>query len=212
VIPDNRIIDLILRRGATAGVAVTDGLAESLGSYVALLAKWNAKINLTALAVNEPDAGTIDRLIIEPLIASKLIRPEDELSLDVGSGGGSPAIPLVLCCPTLRMTLVESRGRKAAFLREALRHLGVNSARVENCRVEELAVRSDFVGAVDLVTIRAVRIDDALLTRLTGLLSSSGRIFSFGAVVLQTAGLRLVERVPLGPGHDLDVFGLHRPH
>ncbi len=64
--------------------------------------------------------------------------------MDVGSGGGSPAIPLKLAVPRLRLTMVEAKARKSAFLREAVRHLGLEQRSVETARYEELLARPDL--------------------------------------------------------------------
>src|SRR5206468_1311667 len=109
--------------GSTAGVPVGEDLADQLAAYLALLSRWNKKINLTALDVATPSDDAVDRLIVEPLAAARLLVPEDRTCIDVGSGGGSPAIPLKIAVPRLQMLMVESRARKAAFLNEAVRQL-----------------------------------------------------------------------------------------
>ena len=199
-------IDLIMHRAEAAGVAVRVEVARKLADYVELLAKWNRTINLTALAIEPPTAVAIDRLITEPLVASQYVGPQDRRCLDVGSGGGSPALPLALMCPALRMTLVESRSRKAAFLREAIRQLGLGAATVENCRIEAL-VRPEFSGAMDLITMRAVRLDEDIASELARLLAPAGRVFFFGgADVDELGGLRLREKVDLAGGTSLSIY------
>jgi len=94
-----------------------------LETYYRLLAQWNVKINLTALPLQPPTDSTFDRLFIEPLLAAELVPDLPGIWFDLGSGGGSPALPLKLIRPSLSLTLVESKTRKAAFLREALRAL-----------------------------------------------------------------------------------------
>ena len=170
----------IVARAEVAGVLVSSELARQLAAYLELLAKWNRTINLTALPVDPPTDGAIDRLIIEPLIAAKLVGSEDRLCIDVGSGGGSPALPMALACPDLGMILVESRVRKAAFLREAIRHLGLTTAKVENCRMEALASRPECQGRADLITMRAVRPDGELLSTVIPILRPGGRLLLFG--------------------------------
>src|SRR5207302_49744 len=97
--------------------------------------------------------------------------------MDVGSGGGSPAIPLKIAHPSARLTMVESRSRKAAFLREVSRQLELSDTSVENERVEALADRSPE--AAELITVRAVRLDAELTRVLRGLLQPSGRLAMF---------------------------------
>src|SRR6185312_5103916 len=99
------------------------------------------------------------RLFIEPLAAARVIDDSWTPWVDVGSGGGSPAIPLKLVRPALNLTLVESKARKAAFLREVVRELGLTGASVETSRFEELASRPEAQASTGLLTLRAVRID-----------------------------------------------------
>ena len=100
--------------------------------------------------------------------------------IDVGSGGGSPAIPLRLCVPHLRVLMVEVKVRKAAFLREVIRQLSLENVAVENRRFEELLSRTELYEAADLVTVRAVRADRRLWSALQTFLKPGGRVFWFG--------------------------------
>ena len=171
----------IARRAAKAAVALPSDLADRLSAYLELLAHWNKKINLTALELDPPDDAAIDRLIIEPLAAARHVLPVDRLVIDIGSGGGSPALPLKLAVPRLRFVLVESRVRKAAFLREAVRHLNLGDVGVENARVEDLTSREDLRSAADIATLRAVRFDSPLFGCVKGFLRPRGRAFAFVA-------------------------------
>ena len=109
-----------VRRAAKNDVFIGDPLADRLTLYYELLGRWNRKINLTSL---ENSTKPIDRLLLEPLVASRYFSPSANRLMDVGSGGGSPAIPFKLAVPRLRLTMVEAKARKSAFLREAVRHL-----------------------------------------------------------------------------------------
>src|SRR3954454_18706272 len=94
------------RRASRVGVAVPDDLGSRLAIYYELLERWNRKINLTAL--EDPDVA-IDRLILEPLIAAKYLPAHTDAIrlIDIGSGGGSPALPLALAAgPRLSLTMV----------------------------------------------------------------------------------------------------------
>ena len=166
----------IVRRAAKANVFVADPLAESLASYYELLTRWNKKINLTSIE-NLDEA--IDRLLLEPLVASRYVSPTAGSLMDVGSGGGSPAIPLKLAIPRLRLTMVEAKARKSAFLREAVRHLALENATVETARYEELLARPDLHEACDIVSLRAVRIEARVLFSLQAFLAPSGNVMLF---------------------------------
>lgn len=166
----------LVRRAAKANVFLGDPLAERLTAYYELLARWNRKINLTSIE-NVDEA--IDRLLLEPLVASRYVPATAHLMMDVGSGGGSPAIPLKLAVPRLSLTMVEAKARKSAFLREAIRHLGLEDTRVENARYEELLARPELHEAHDVVSLRAVRTEARVLTSLQAFLASSGVILLF---------------------------------
>lgn len=166
----------LVTRAQRAGLTLTPELADALTAYYELLSLWNRKINLTAL--DEPERA-IDRLFLEPLLAAEHLALFAPCVLDIGSGGGSPAIPLKLVLPTMSLTMVESKARKAAFLREAVRQLRLGDVRVEAARYEELLTRPDLREAADVVTLRAVRINARALLKLQAFLKPGGRFFLF---------------------------------
>lgn len=146
-------------RARAAGVDLQPALRDRLLAYYELLSKWNRTINLTSLS--DPDAA-IDRLLLEPLLAARVL-PQRAVLMDLGSGGGSPAIPLALALDSPRLVMVESRGRKAAFLREAARAVALDAI-VEAARFEDLSDRTEYRASMDLVSMRAVRMDEATLS------------------------------------------------
>jgi 16S rRNA (guanine527-N7)-methyltransferase len=166
----------LVRRAGRNNTFIGDPLADRLASYYELLARWNRKINLTSIE-NLDEA--IDRLLLEPLIASRYVSSSANLLMDVGSGGGSPAIPFKLAIPRLRLTMVEAKARKSAFLREAIRHLGLDDVQVETARYEELLARPELHEAHDVVSLRAVRIEARVLTSLQAFLAPAGVILLF---------------------------------
>ena len=187
--------DRLFERAAAAGLAIDEALRRKLLEYYDLLLRWNAKINLTALT--DLDEG-IDRLLLEPVAAAASLSATQGLA-DLGSGGGSPAIPLALALQTPRLLMVESKGKKAAFLREAARTVGLEAA-VEAVRFEELAELGAYAGAFDLVSVRAVRMDREALAAAQSFLSDGGRIALFvsaGATLELLPGLIADMRVPL---------------
>ena len=155
-----------------------DDQIGQLSTYFGLLAKWNDRINLTSLTLADNDEAAIDRLLVEPVIASRNIEPSDRLLFDLGSGGGSPAIPMKIAKPWVRLVMVESKSRKAAFLRDACRQLGLPQAAVENRRFEDLA-SPEFQATADVISIRAVRADRQLWSVTRSLLSDGGRVLWF---------------------------------
>jgi 16S rRNA (guanine527-N7)-methyltransferase len=172
--------DRLRRRARSAGISLETPLVESLETYYQLLTKWNAKINLTAYRlVAEGQDEAIDRLLVEPLVAARYIPENARTLLDAGSGGGSPAIPLRLATTNLTLRMVEAKTRKAVFLREAIRTLGLRDAEVETSRFEELLPRPELHEALDLVSIRAVRIETRTLNTLQAFLRPGGKLLLF---------------------------------
>jgi len=123
---------------------------EQFEAYLALLLKWNARVNLTA--IREPE-GIIRRHFVECIQFAQNLPalPEGAALLDYGSGAGLPGIPVAICRPELRVTLAESQQKKATFLREAARSLGLN-IEIFNGRVENMPPDRIF----SVVTLRAV--------------------------------------------------------
>jgi len=169
----------LTRRARRAGVTIRQELGAQLEIYYRLLSTWNKKINLTGLNLDELAPESIDRLLIEPLVAASHVRPAARSLLDVGSGGGSPAIPMALALPDASILMVEAKTRKSVFLREALRALGVIRGEVITARFEELLAMPRLHEAHDLLTIRAVRIEARVLMSLQAFVRPSGEIFLF---------------------------------
>jgi 16S rRNA (guanine527-N7)-methyltransferase len=154
-----------------------------LEAYYRLLAAWNEKINLSGLVLADLNPEAIDRLFIEPLVAARHAPQGTRKVLDIGSGGGSPAIPFVLALPGASLLMVEAKTRKSVFLREVVRRLEMPSAEVFTARFEELLSRPELHEAHDLLTIRAVRIEARVLTSLQAFVRSGGQLFLFRGTV-----------------------------
>ena len=166
----------LVRRGAKNNLSISDPLAQRLSAYYELLVRWNRKINLTSI---ESLDEAVDRLLLEPLAASRSLPASATLLMDVGSGGGSPAIPFKLAVPRLRLTMVEAKARKSAFLREAIRHLELADTTVETARYEELLAKPDLHETQHVVSLRAVRIEARVLTSLQAFVAPGGVIMLF---------------------------------
>lgn len=170
--------DRLAARAQAAGLEIAPRLAADLETYFLLLAKWNRTINLSGMSLDDAAPETIDRLLIEPLLAARHAGRVTRM-IDIGSGGGSPAIPMALSLRPSVLTMVESRGRKAVFLAEAARAVALDSVRVVNARYETLLDDPDFTGRFDLLTIRAVRITREILESLRRLLRPEAAMMVF---------------------------------
>ena len=196
--------DRLLACAENAGVLIAADVQAKLEVYFQLLTRWNAKINLTAFPLRRPSAETLDRLLIEPLAAARYVEDSALKWFDVGSGAGSPAIPLKIVHPRAELTMVESKSRKAAFLREAARALELTSVQIESQRFEDVAERIR-PHIVDLVSVRAVKSEPSLLIAIRRVLSLSGRAFFFHSPSSGSrlpAGFAMVEMARLGTSRD----------
>src|SRR6266404_939416 len=118
--------------------------------YTKLLWAWNEKVNLTA--IRDP-LEMLYRHFCESMFGASLLPVEDCRLADVGSGGGFPGLPLKIFRPELTVFLVESNVKKATFLAEVIRELGLTDARVLVSRFEELG---EEVAPLDVVCSRAL--------------------------------------------------------
>ena len=190
--------DRLLVRLAPASISLTSDQMERLAEYWRLLERWNSRINLTSLPLRDHPFGSVDRLVVEPLLASPLMPTTPVGWYDLGSGGGSPAIPLKIVTPGAQLIMVESRSRKAAFLREVVRSLALTkSARVVARRFEDVAAERE--GGADCITSRAVRADGAFVAVLTRLAAPSAQIILFESVerTSEIQGFKLINSISL---------------
>ena len=160
------------RRLAKVGGRLSESQVDQLVDYLLLLDRWNRRMNLTAL--DDPDAA-VDRLVVEPVLAAAAIAEGARVLVDIGSGGGSPAIPLKIARPELALTMIEVKTRKSVFLREVVRHLALSMCSVETARFEQVLSRPALLSAVDVVSIRAVRAETEQLRLFGNVLRPGGQ-------------------------------------
>lgn len=171
---------IIRARLAHAGVVAADEVVARNAAYLALLAKWNARMNLTAFDLAHPVDQAIDRLIVEPVQAAASVRPDDRVMIDIGSGGGSPAFPFLLAAPhELRAVLIEARTRRSGFLREAARVLQLPQVHVDTARFGQDWSSTRLMATADIVTLRAVRPDVELWKGVAAATHAGSRVVWF---------------------------------
>lgn len=140
---DQRLNELL----AVAGQAQLEaGEADRFASLLSLFVRWNTRVNLSSI---RDEDGILSRHFVECIACARALPVGILTLLDFGSGGGFPGIPIAVCRPEIAVTLAESQSKKAAFLHEAVRVLGI-PAKVHAGRAELLASR------FDCVTLRAV--------------------------------------------------------
>ena len=162
--------------------------ATPLLAYLALLDRWNRTYNLTA--VRDPremvSRHLLDSLAMHPFVDALAAR--GGTLADLGTGPGLPGIPLAIVKPGLRVTLVESNGKKARFLREAVRQLGLTDVRVAEARIEAVAEP----GAFDAITARA-------LATLPLILELGGHLLKPDGVLLAMKGVYPADEIAALP-------------
>jgi 16S rRNA (guanine527-N7)-methyltransferase len=173
---------------------INDAIYKDISTYIDILQRWNARINLTA--IRNPEE-IVTRHFGESLFAASHLfpsvssaysapsavkdldvdvaeaqspKPEARLA-DVGSGAGFPGIPIKLWAPNISLTLIESNHKKATFLREVARALTLTDINIQNVRAQTLPPCT-----FDVVTLRAVERPSEILPLAASLLAPRGRL------------------------------------
>lgn len=169
---------------------------EQISTYIDLLLRWNARVNLTAIRTPEE---IVTRHFGESLFLARHLFPAASSSplttghrppptvLDIGSGAGFPAVPLKIWAPEIELTLIESNHKKAAFLREVSRALTLTNINVITARAETVTTTAD------VVTFRAVEHFESILPIATRLLAPKGRL----ALLIGASQLPALAPIPL---------------
>jgi 16S rRNA (guanine527-N7)-methyltransferase len=142
--------DTIRRALGEFQIAVDDLQVLQIQQYTDILRTWNEKINLTS--IRDP-LEILNRHFCECMYAASTVPVEHGRLADVGSGAGFPGLALKIIRPELQVFLIESNVKKATFLAEVIRDLGLAGARVLVSRYEELA---EEVAPLDFVCSRAL--------------------------------------------------------
>jgi len=164
-----RILDLL--SPFLGELRLADVQREQISNYLDLLLKWNSKTNLTA--IRDPEE-IMRRHFGESLFVGRMLYPNAESSaetlIDFGSGAGFPGIPIKILVPALPVTLIESQSKKATFLREVTRSLGLKEIQVHVGRAEESGLKAKTV------TMRAVEKFDQSLPVAASIVEPGGRL------------------------------------
>ena len=133
------------------GIEITDSQAEKFEKYYDLLVFYNSKFNITA--ITEKSEVIVKHFIDSALCVDKI---QGKRLIDVGSGGGFPAIPLKIMNDDLDITLLEATGKKCEFLKTVAKELNLSNVKVINGRAEDLAKNLEYRESFDVCTARAV--------------------------------------------------------
>ena len=181
-----------------------------ISMYIDILLRWNARINLTSL--RQPEE-IVTRHVGESFFAARHLFPKHDLrsgtepgggerqvhAIDVGSGAGFPGLPIKIWAPRIHLTLIESNQKKATFLREVVRHLGLDEADVFAGRLQDFGKDNSGSGAqqrngADVVTLRAVEQFDSILPAAANLVAPGGLL----ALLVGESQLKLARQLTLG--------------
>ncbi len=171
------INERLLREGAEQ-IGIKNIRTDIFLSYVDLLRKWGRRINLSSVLT---DREIIIKHLVDSLTVAEFM-PSGSRVIDIGTGAGFPGIPLSIHDPSLKVTLLESVGKKVAFLKDVKRSLGLNNIDIYHGRAEE--IDRGMVGEFDRVTFRA--------------LGSIGAIVALGTPYLDIEGEMVIMKGPRG--------------
>jgi len=190
-----------LAEGARAlQLDLNDQQLERLMDYLALLAKWNAVYNLTAL--RDP-AQMVSHHLLDSLAVVPAFTNAQNV-LDVGAGGGLPGIVLAIARPDMRVSMVDTVHKKTAFLTQVKAELGLANVTVYTSRVEQLQVPQQF----DVITSRAFAELNDFVTWSGHLLKEGGRFIALKGVMPKEEIARLPAGWKVSKVESLTVPGL----
>ncbi|BAN24525.1 16S rRNA (guanine(527)-N(7))-methyltransferase RsmG [Caballeronia insecticola] len=178
---------------AALGLTLSSSQRQKLLDYVALLGKWNAVYNLTA--IRDPQQMMIQHILDSLAIVPAVSARHPSTVLDVGSGGGLPGIVLAIVLPDVRVTLNDIVHKKTAFQSQAKVQLGLGNLAVVTGRVENLRPGSDVPEKFDVIVSRAFAELSDFVTLARHLVAVDGRILAMKGVRPDAEVARLPEGV-----------------
>jgi 16S rRNA (guanine527-N7)-methyltransferase len=189
----------------TYGVSATADICSAIRTFISLLLHWNRTISLTTVT----DPLEVLRFHFgESMFAASRIANRNGRLADVGSGAGFPGIPLKLALPTLEVILIESNAKKAAFLAEAVRELGLERTEIYRGRFEDLRAECP---EFDFVAARAIGRHEELIKLACGNLKLGGNLILWlgaddAAQVKLKKPLRWSKPVPIPGSHSRTIL------
>jgi 16S rRNA (guanine527-N7)-methyltransferase len=171
----SELSQLLVTTCANWGLALSDDQLAQFAQYAQELRRYNEKVNLTAIV--EPEA-MYRRHFLDSLSCVRFWGDGPENLIDIGSGAGFPGLPLKIARPELHLTLVESVGKKVAFLEHIVQVLRLERVRVVSARAEEVGRNSLHRAHYALAIARAVADMRVLAEYCMPLLRQGGRVLA----------------------------------
>lgn len=148
------IKNIIEEKAETLGISVSSDLIEKLEIYAKELKEWNEKINLTAIT---DDEGIAVKHFIDSLMLLKYVDiPENSKIIDVGTGAGFPGLVIAAARPDVKVTLLDSTGKKLKVVNDIGEKMGLSNYEILNMRAEEAGQKKEYREQFDFATARAV--------------------------------------------------------
>ena len=170
--------EMLEQRLTECGIPFSPDLPGKLLKYHELLLEWNAKMDLTAVT---EEADMIDRHYVDSLMALTIpeLIPQGASLIDVGTGAGSPGLPLALARADLRVTLMDAQQKRLNFLQAVLDALDVQNVTLVHARAEDGARRKEHRECYDVAVARAVAPLPVLAEYLLPYVKVGGRFVSY---------------------------------
>jgi 16S rRNA (guanine527-N7)-methyltransferase len=166
------------------GVVVTDDQLQQLASYLHIMLQTNKQFNLTA--IKEPDEAWKRHIVDSLTLVPGLIEwPAHTTLIDVGTGGGLPGIPIAIVLPHLKVTLLETTGKKAKFCQQVSETIGLKNIVVINNRAETLGQNKLYREKFDIAVSRAVGPMRVLLEYMLPLVKVGGWMYALKGPALE---------------------------
>ena len=212
------MVDDIRQRFAEAGIELNEKQLLQMDIMIEFLQEYCQKVNLTAIRDRE---GIIEKHLIDSVLPLTLTEVQNGVKcLDIGTGAGFPAVPMMIYRPDLRFTLLDAQRKRTVYLQQLLEKLDLQ-AEIIHGRAEELCRKDGYKGSYDMVTARAVGSLPLLLGYACPFLRKGGRFVAMrgsaeeeqGEVQKALKKLKMTQvqeesySLPEGDGRRLVVFG-----
>ena len=179
-------IDILSDGAREFGIELSPAQCEAFQVYLRELTEWNARFNLTT--ITEPDQVIVKHFLDSLSIVPVLRQSPTATLIDIGSGAGFPGLPLKVALPGLKVTLLDSTGKKVEFLKHLITELNLDGATALHARAEELAHDPAYREKYDVAVARAV-------AELTTLLEYALPFVRVGGVFVAQKGVDIAEEL-----------------